>query len=214
MDRLEELIKNYGRWGDLSMYTRRIKYQINLNDITSAIGSTKALLESICKTILDHENSVYDRNDNINKLVKKTIHSLKIENPDQISLFGNSLVTSIQNLGELRNKIDESSHGKSLLDKAQKFDLITASFLINSAETIACFLIEFYEIEHPRKKGEEDKFSFEDKKDFNDYIDSEHGYVAIAKIPYPTSEALFAIDRTAYQDEYRKYLEVANEQTN
>ncbi|MBD2389758.1 abortive infection family protein [Aphanizomenon flos-aquae NRERC-008] len=212
MDRLKELINNYSRWTNLSNYIIRIEYQID-NDITAAIGSTKSLLESICKTILDHEKVEYDRNDNINKLAKKTIHSFNIENPDKISLFGNALVTSIHNLGELRNYIDESSHGKSLFDKTQKIDSITALFLINSAETIACFLIEFYEIEHPRKKGE-NEFRFEEMQDFNDYIDNEYGYIEIAKISYATSEALFAIDKTAYKDEYRKYLEVVNEQTN
>lgn len=212
MDRIKELINNYARWTNLSKYINRIEYQIN-DDFTSAIGSTKALLESICKTILDHENTEYDKNDNINKLAKQTINSFKIGNLEQIGLFGNAIVTSIQNIGELRNCIDESSHGKSLLDKNKKIDLITALFLINSAETIACFLIEFYEIEHPRKKGE-DEFIFEEMRDFNDYIDNEHGSIEIARIPYATSEALFAIDITAYKDEYRKYLEVVNEQTN
>lgn len=167
MDKLEKLINNYSRWTDLLDYIPRIEYQIS-HDLTAAIGSTKSLVESICKTILDHEKEGYNNDDNINKLVKKTIKSLKTENPDLISLFGNNLVSSMQNLGEIRNKIDESSHGKSLLDKTQKIDLITASFLINSVETISCFLIEFYEIEHPRRKGE-DEFRFENLKDFNDY---------------------------------------------
>ena len=212
MDRLKEIVNNYSRWINLSTQITRIEYQIN-DDLTSAIGSTKSLLESICKTILDHETKEYDKNDNVNKLIKRTIQALRIENPDQISLFGNSLVTSIQNLGELRNRIDESSHGKSLLDKNKKIDSITASFLINSSETIACFLIEFYEIEHPRKKGE-NEFNFQEMKEFNDYLDDQHGNVEIAKIPYSTSEALFAVDITAYKDEHRKYLEVVNEQAN
>jgi len=227
MEKLKEIVNNYSRWIDLSTHINRIEFQIN-SDLTSAIGSTKSLLESICKTILDHEGREYDKNDNVNKLIKKTIQTLRIENPDQISLFGNSLVTSIQNLGELRNRIDESSHGKSLLDKNKKIDSITASFLINSAETIACFLIEFYEIEHPRKI-EKDEFSvealkniydykgkdpYDDIRDFHVYLDNEYGFTEIANIPYATSEALFAVDITAYKDEYRKYREVVNEQDN
>jgi len=213
MDRLKELINNYSRWTDLSTHINRIEYQVS-NDLAAAIGSTKALLESICKTILNHEDPKYDKNDNINKLVKKTIQSLKIENPEQTSLFGNALVTSIQNLGEIRNRIDESSHGKSLLVKTEKIDLITASFLINSAETMACFLIEFYEIEHPRKKSDDTELIFKKFADFNDYLDNEHGNVQIAGISCCTSEALFAVDKIAYKDEHRKYLEVKNEQTN
>jgi len=215
MDRLKEILSNYSRWGDLSSHIGRIEYQIN-DDPTSAIGSTKSLVESICKTILDYEQGEYDKNDNVNKLVKKTIQILKIENPDLISLFGNGLVSSMHNLGELRNRIDESSHGKSLLDKNKKIDSITTSFLINSAETIACFLIEFYEIEHPRKKGEkgEDEFDFQKMEEFNDYLNDQYGNVTIANIPYTTSEVLFAVDITAYKDEHQKYLEVINEPTN
>ena len=212
MDRLKELINKYGRWIDLSRHINRVEYQID-SDLVASIGSAKSLLESICKTILDYENQNYKETDDIQALITKTIKLLKLENPNPVASLGSSLINAMKAIGELRNKIDESSHGKSLL-KSQKIELITASFLVSSVETVACFLIEFYEIEHPRKKEEEDKFSFEDKKDFNDYIDNEHGYVEIAKIPYSTSEALFAIDITAYQDEYRKYLEVANEQTN
>ena len=212
MYRLKEIVNNYSRWQDLSTHINRIEYQIN-DDLTSAIGSTKSLLESICKTILDYEQGEYENYDNVNKLVKKTIQILKIENPSQTSAFGNALVTSIQNLGELRNRIDDSSHGKSLLDKNKKIDSIIASFLINSAETIACFLIEFYEIEHPRKKGE-NEFNFQEMKEFNEYLDDQHGDVKIANLLYPTSEALFAVDTTAYKDEHRKYLEVVNEQAN
>ena len=188
MDRLKEIANNYSRWKDISTHINRIEYQIN-DDFTSAIGSTKSLLEAICKTILDHETTEYDKNDNVNKLIKKTIKALRIENHDQISLFGNSLVTSMQNLGEIRNRIDDSSHGKSLLDRNKKIDSITASFLVNSSEMIACFLIEFYEIEHPRKRGE-NEFEFQEMKEFNDYLDDQHGSVEIAQIPYSTSEAL------------------------
>ena len=227
MDRLKEIVNNYSRWRNLSTHITRIEYQIN-DDLTSAIGSAKSLLESICKTILEHERVEYSKSDSVNNLVQKTITVLKIELPDKISIFGNALVTATQTLGELRSLIDESSHGKSLLDKNKKIDSITASFLITSAETIACFLIEFYEIEHPRKT-EKDEFSIEelkniydykgkdpydDIKDFHVYLDNEHGFAEIANIPYATSEALFAVDITAYKDEYRKYREVVNEQDN
>jgi Abortive infection C-terminus len=212
VNKLKELINNYSRWSNLSSYINRIELQIE-SDIGAAIGSTKALLESICKTILDNENVTYDSYDNINKLVKKTIQSLNIENPDKISAFGNALVTSIHSLGELRNLVDDSSHGKSLLDKNRKIDLISASFLISSSETIAYFLIEFYELEHPRINKAE-KFIFEEMEDFNNYLDDEHGSVKVAKIPYLTSEILFAIDPTAYNDEYQKYLGAVNGKTN
>lgn len=212
MDKLKGIINNYSRWRDLSSHLTRIEYQIG-NDIPAAIGSTKSLLEAICKTILDYEKIAYQEKDKINTVVTKTIKSLKIENANPIDSLANHLINSINALGILRNKIDESSHGKSLLANKPQIDSITATFLMNSAETIACFLIEFYEIEHPRKKGE-DEFDFQKMQEFNDYLDDQHGSVEIANIPYATSEALFAVDITAYKDEYRKYREVVNEQAN
>jgi Abortive infection C-terminus len=211
MQRLKELAGKYSKWSGLDTQIKRIEYQLE-SDLAAAIGTAKSLLESVCKTILDSEKEAYTNYDNINKLSKNTIKALGVENPNSVSQFGNAIVTAIHNLSEIRNKIDDSSHGKSLVTQQQSIDEITASFLIHSTESIACFLISFYETKNLRNNADEIKY--EDFDRFNNYLDDEHGDVYIAKVPYLTSEALFAIDRTAYNDEYQKYLGELDEQAN
>ncbi len=86
-----------------------------------AIGSSKELIETVCKTILDERKIQYDKNDEINDLVKKVRAELKLI-PEDIpenakgaktikSILGN-LATISQGIAELRNAYG-SGHGKS-----------------------------------------------------------------------------------------------------
>jgi Abortive infection C-terminus len=211
MDKLKEIAKKYSKWSGLEAHINRIEYQIE-SDLVAAIGSAKSLLESVCKTILDSENESYVNGDNINKISRKTVTALGVYNPGSVSQFGTAIISAMSGLAEIRNKIDDSSHGKSLMSQQQGIDIITASFLIHSTESLACFLINFYEAKNLTNHEEKNEDEYLEK--FNNYLNDEYGSVDIAKIPYSTSEALFAVDRTAYNDEYQKYLGVLNEQAN
>jgi hypothetical protein len=210
MQRLKELAEKYSKWSNLKIQIARIELQID-NDWNAAIGSSKSLLESICKTILDSEGEKYTDKDNINRLAKKTIRSLGINDPKSIE-FGNAIITAIRGLSSIRNNMDDSSHGKSLILGQQNIDEITASFLIHSTEAISCFLIDFYEANKSYSSKKEVKY--EELEEFNNYLNNEYGCVDIARISCSTSEALFAVDKAAYDYEYRSYLEVVNEQIN
>lgn len=121
---------------------------------------------------------------------------------DENSRFINAIVTTIKNLGEIRN---DFAHGKNLATyKELSLEKLTASFLIASVENISCFLIEFYEIEYPLKCNQEEK-SYTDFEDFNNWLDDEYGNVIVVDTPIPTSLALFS-DPIAYQEKYTNYL--------
>ena len=209
MDRLKQLSKQYGQWKDLAIYIERIEYNLD-SDFGAAIGNSKSLIECICKTILHEQENSEPRNDeSINKLVKRTLEKLNIKN-DSISQFANSIITASQKLGELRNRIDTSSHGQSLLIKNDKLEEITSYFLINCVENIACFLIDFYEIEYPRTKQTPDR-KYIDYQDFNEYLDNLYVNIHMIGLSYSTSEILFLIDQVAYLDKYQEYLGEINE---
>ncbi len=88
---------------------------------TEAIGKAKELLESCCKTILEAENETITKDDNVSKLVSKTLKLIKVPNLDAITdqdeegfvkqITGglNSITSGITNL---RNHYG-SGHGKS-----------------------------------------------------------------------------------------------------
>ncbi|MFM6004804.1 MAG: abortive infection family protein, partial [Sphaerospermopsis kisseleviana] len=133
MEKLKELIQQYHRWQGLKDYVEKIEY-FKTFDFPSAIGNAKALIESICKTILDEQKTYeYKTNDSVNKLVTETIKTLNINLTNGVATFGSGLITASQNLGELRNRIDTSSHGQSLLtSKDNQIEELTAYFLISS----------------------------------------------------------------------------------
>lgn len=209
LTRLQELVERHRRWHSLERFINRIELVYD-SDLDSAISNANSLIETILKTILFERVEEYKKDESklknigINKLVSQTLKNINLVRCEKHSRFISGMITSMQNLGEIRNSL---SHGKNLHSlKDEKTEGLSAFFLMNSVETIACFLIEFYEVEYPLKsKGKEIKYEDEDYQDFNDWLDDEHGTVMVAGTPIMTSIALFG-DLIAYQDKYQQYL--------
>lgn len=207
LTRLRELSEKYSRWHSLEPFINRIEL-VCASDLDSAISNAHSLIETVLKTILCERVEEYKvepsklKSIKMNPLATQTLKSINLVRCEENSRFISGMVTSIQNLGEIRNSL---SHGKALhVHESEKTEELAAYFLINSVETIACFLIEFYEIEFPLKgKGKVDKY--EDYEDFNNWLDDEHGTVIVAGIPISTSVALFG-DLIAYRDKYQEYI--------
>lgn len=224
MEKLNELIEKHRTWSDLKLQITSISYEVDAGMLEKAIGASKSLLESICRTILDREREAYLKTDNINKLAKKTMNKLGLEQNGGINKFSNSLVSSMQFLGELRNDLDTQSHGRSLNVSPPKIDPISAHFLVQSTELIACFLISFYEEKNSisislEEKNPEILTEFDNLEDFdklpefNEYLDSAYDDIKLFDIPYPMSKVLFFVDRDAYKNAYNDYLELSHEKT-
>lgn len=198
MEKLRTILKEYGKWESLEEYCRRIEGYLE-DDFIIAVENSKSLIESICKTILEEHNVTYSRTEKLNKLFSNTLKTINIFGKEQISKFGSGLITAIQNLGELRNKIGDTAHGKSIYEnKKNKIGMISTNFLINSIEVIACFLIEYNEQEYPDKK-EKEELNYENFMDFNNYFDNINGNIEFSIYSYPASEVLFYVDSTAYK---------------
>lgn len=204
MEKLKETISVHVAWRELGTYINRIETFLE-SDFIISVENGKALIESICKTILSKTSEPYEETDSINKLVSITLKHLGIFAENQISKFGSGIVTAMQNLGELRNNHGETSHGKSIEQlKNNRLEKISAAFLVNSIEVMAVFLIEYYEMEFPnKKKTPEEGINY---SDFNDFLDEEYEDVNVIGIPYPTSEVLLSVDKTAYDVKYQEYL--------
>lgn len=208
--RLRDLASKYRRWQSLDQFINRIEF-VYSSDFDSAISNAHSLIETIMKTILFERVEEYKDESKLqsirtNKLVSETLKNINLVRCTENSKFISGMITSIQNLGEIRNGL---SHGKNLSSiEDEKTEELAAFFLMNSVETIACFLIEFYEVEYPLKsKGKSVNYEDEDYRDFNNWLDDEHGAVTVAGIPIMTSIALFG-DLIAYQQKYQEYLSV------
>lgn len=219
LTRLRELAKKHRRWHSLEKFINRIEL-VYSSDLDSAISNAHSLIETILKTILFEQVEKYNKNESELKkirtstLVSETLKNINLVKHKEKSRFMGGMIESIKSLGEIRNDL---SHGKNLHSlKDEKTEELAAFFLMNSVENIACFLIDFYEIEYPLKsKGKEIKYEDDNYRNFNNWLDDEHGTVIVAGIPIMTSIALFS-DPIAYQDKYQEYQEYLkdNEEVN
>jgi hypothetical protein len=151
-------LERYERLGDpqvLREHLRRIDRDLK-NDPPGAIGSSKELVESVCKTILDDYQEPYGRGDDLPDLYKKVQRVLNLNTeavPDDrrgskaaVKAL-RALVTTIQSLAELRNAIG-SGHGQTRNSPALTRH---ARLAFNSAVAVTEFLLDTW---HVRKRDD------------------------------------------------------------
>jgi AbiJ-like protein/abortive infection Abi-like protein len=130
----------------LQEHMRRIDAGL-ASDPAAAIASSKELVESVCKVILDDYDLVYDRRDDLLDLYKAAAKVLKLSAesvPD--SAKGSqaaqgalrALVTTVQRLAELRNELG-LGHGRSRASQALTRH---ARLAFNSASAVAELLLD------------------------------------------------------------------------
>lgn len=117
-----------------------------------SIGTSKELIEMICKTILSERNITVDKNWDVPKLLKETSKILKLT-PEDIpnearaastikSILG-SLSNVVQGIAELRNSYG-SGHGKDA--KFKGLNSRHAKLAVGASSTLAIFLLETHKI--------------------------------------------------------------------
>lgn len=116
-----------------------------------AIGTSKELIETICKTILKERNIAIENNPDLPQLVKLTAKELQLR-PDDIpesakaaktikKLLSN-LATITNGIAELRNKYG-TGHGNAANTKG--LGSRHAKLAVGAASTLAVFLVETHE---------------------------------------------------------------------
>jgi hypothetical protein len=134
-------------------HLRRIERGIQ-DDAGHAIGSSKELLETVCKLILDAEGVEYPRGDDLPQLYRKVAEKLKL-NAEAIpeSAKGSaasqkalrSLVTCVQSLAELRNQVG-LGHGRTRRNPALRRH---GQLAFNATRTVSEFLLQTW---HTRRQ--------------------------------------------------------------
>ena len=115
-------------------------------DPEGAITAARALVESVCKTILDDLEEPYGDGDDLPKLYRTLAKALDIapENhtEEQIKRILGGCTTAVEGLGSLRNRGGDA-HGKGRT--SYKLRARHASLSVNFAGTVAVFLMETFE---------------------------------------------------------------------
>jgi len=211
MERLKKVISQYGRWSELTIYTERIEAHM-ATDFSHAIENAKALLETIGKEICDAKGVVLGTKPSINDVLKNAFCAIGYDKEELVAQISGSLATIGQNIGNLRNDISPTSHGKSLdelKERNNSVDEFTKEFLIDSTVIVAIFLIRAFENENPRIKpaAVEAKPLYPEFEAFNDYWDDSFGEFEMGNYSFPASEILFYVDNKAYMTEQMAFAE-------
>lgn len=205
MERLKKVIEQYGRWSELSIYTERIEAHIT-SDFSHAIENAKALLETIGKEICDSKGIQIGSSASINSVLKKAFSVIGYSSSSLVTQISTALASIGQQIGDLRNEVGTTSHGKSieeLKERNNKVNEITREFLIDTTVIVASFLIRTFENENPRLKPSTlaKKIQYIDNDAFNDFWDNSYGEFEMGEYSYPASEILFNVDYQAYETE-------------
>ena len=211
MERLKKIIEQYGRWSELTIYTDRIEAHSS-TDFSHAIENAKALLETIGKEICDSKGVELGETTSINAVMKKAFTAIGYSGDNLVTQISTALATIGQQMGNLRNEIGMTSHGKSLeelKERNNKVDELTKEFLIDTTVIVASFLIRTFENENPRAKTEsvEAQLLYTDNEPFNDFWDDLYGEFPMGDYSFPASEILFNVDYLAYATETKNFSE-------
>jgi len=211
MNKLKEVIKEYGRWSELSTYVERIETHIEI-DFSHSLENAKALLESVGKQICIDNKVELGATPSVNAVLKKAFTSMGYANSNLVNQVSSALATIGQQVGELRNDIGLTSHGKSLEEIKQrnnKVDILTREFLIDTVELVSVFLIRNFETKTERATAKllEDTLDYWEAEEFNESWDDSFGEFAMGDYSYPASEILFNVDKQAYVNEYKAFIE-------
>ncbi len=208
MDKLKDKISQYGRWVPINEYIVRIETYLE-NDFSISLENAKALLESIGKEICKSKGRALAPDSSVNGVLKNAFSVLGYTRSNMVVQISSALATIGQQIGELRNDIGTSSHGKTLEELQNRNETInelTKAFLINSVELIACFLISLYEGEHIEIISSKE-IGYDECEDFNEYWDELYGEFSMGGYSYTASEILYNNDPNAYESEYRSYVD-------
>lgn len=209
MNKLRATIEKYGRWSVLEIYIDRIEAHIQ-TDFSHSVENSKALLETIGKEICENKNEQLGANPTINNVLRTAFSVLGIQSENYVKQISTSLANIGQNIGELRNNIGISSHGKTIEELKQRNDSVdefTKVFLMETTVSIANLLINLFETSNPRIVEKEIKplLLYGDNEEFNVSWDELYGDFKMADYEYTASEILFGVDYSAYESELNNY---------
>lgn len=160
----------------------------------------KALIESVCRTILFEREVEFTRDEDLPSLFRKVRRNLPFlpteashESDVRRSLDQtlNGLHTTIQGISELRNSVGFASHGSEAA-RAQ-MESTQALMVAQAADTIVGFLYRVH------MQGRTPVLLYNQNGQFNDFVDDRHETVRIFDVEFAPSYILFQMEPDTYR---------------
>ena len=215
MEKLKKVIEEYSDWREITIYIDRIESHLEA-DFSHSLENAKALLETIGKEICEKNGVMLAANSPINGVMKKCFQAMGFTNTAMVQQVSQSLATIGQQVGNLRNDIGLTSHGKSLEEiklRNNRVDTLTREFLVDSIESISVFIIRNFETKKENRQTEQpgevsqDELDYHEAEEFNASWDDSYGEFSMGDYSYSASEILFNVDKQAYVTEYNTFNE-------
>ena len=214
MKRLRSTIEQFSRWKVLEVFIDRMEGHRE-GDFSVSVENAKALLESIGKEICSVKQMALGDTPSINAVLKKAFCALGYSNEDLVNRISGSLANIGQELGNLRNEISPTSHGKpldELRERNSKVDVLTREFLMDSTVIVAVFMIRAFEerkdaVLLPAAAAQAERLDYNESEAFNAFWDDAYGEFMMGAYSYDASEILYNVDYKAYEFEYNAYKE-------
>jgi len=202
----------HGSRAVLTAFGSAIHIEHQVRTIEQAVSETpalafdlaKALVETICRTILEDRGKPYDASWELNKLFNETTQCLRLvpeshsgdpEARRSILRTLAGLNGVVQGLCELRNKGGIASHGHDAFDPSM--EPVQALLAARAADALVHYLYSAHRAyERDPNVG---RIRYQDFDDFNDFIDDAHEPIRIFDLIFQPSEVLFDVDAEAYR---------------
>ena len=169
-----------------------------------AFDLSRALIESVCRTILSDRSISYTTDQDLPQLYREVMRHLPLlpvtesqatDVRQSLKQTLNGLHTSIQGICELRNRCGFASHGRS--DSPPALDWIQAWMVAEAADTLVGFLYRVHK--QDRTSTPPTATSYHANPDFNESIDQSHGTLRILDAEFRPSEVLFEMEPETYR---------------
>lgn len=169
-----------------------------------AFGLSKALIESVCKTVLADIGQPAAPNWDGPRLLRETTNRLALlpdGHPDparareSVEKTIRGLLQTIQGLCELRNGHDIGAHGRDAF--APRLTVRQATLAAQAADTIVSFLYRIHRDALTQAPGA--RVYYEDHVDFNEAFDRDNELIRLGDLELLPSRVLFHADQEAYK---------------
>lgn len=169
-----------------------------------AFDLSRAVVESVCRSILQTKGVAFDPDDDLPRLFKATTNNLPML-PQPASAEAdvrrslektvNGLHTAIQGVCELRNACGFASHGAA--GPKPPLETVQALLAAEAADVVVGFLSRLhFGSTTPHQK----ELQYDDNPELNEFIDDACEPVQVLGYEFVPSMVLFQMDKVAYQD--------------
>jgi len=186
---------------------RRVENSVAKNDSALTLDTSKALLETTYKTILEDRGENFNASDDMNLLYKTIKEILPFNHDDEAKGMLEKLTGTIAHwVPQLRNKFGASSHGKDG-HYICPIEMPEAEMVAYLVDGVSGFLLRKNRILANPENSQ--RIYYADYEEFNEYLDTSNDPLDLKisdSTPIPYSLFLFDYDRQAYKEGLIQFL--------